>query len=247
MKKALITAGHKRLGRAIALALVDAGFDVAIHYRRDAHLAEEVVDVARRAGRRAVALQAELTDSAALTRLVAGAEAALGGLSLLVLAAADYAPTPIASLTGADLDRAFAHNARAPVELALVARESLSASGDGRIVVLGDLAAQIPLHGYLAHSIAKAALHAAVRGLAAELAPDIVVNAIVPGAVLRPDDLPAAAWQRLLDVVPQGEVMAADPTAGSRAIAETVVYLSGASRFVSGSFVTVDGARTARW
>ncbi len=247
MKKALITAGHKRLGKAIALALVEAGFDVAVHFRRDPEAAEAVVTAARLAGRRAVALHAELTDSESLPALVAGAAEGLGGLSLLVLAAADYTPTPIDALSAAQLDRAFAQNARAPVELALAARAQLTASGDGRVVILGDLAAQIPLHGYLAHSLAKAALHAAVRGLAAELAPEILVNAVVPGAVLRPDDLPESAWQRLLDVVPQGAVVAADPAAGSRAIAETVVYLSTCSRFLTGTFVTVDGGRTARW
>ncbi len=247
MKKALITAGHKRLGRAIALALAEAGFDVAIQYRRDPHAAEEVVAAAHALGRRAIALQAELTDSAALPRLAAAAAEHLGGLSLLVLAAASYDLTPIAALDTAQLDLAFAQNARAPVALALAAHPFLSASGDGRIVILGDLAAQIPFHGYLAHSMAKAALHAAVRGLAAELAPDVTVNAIVPGAVLRPDDLPESVWQRLLDIVPQGQLMAADPGAGSRAIAETVVYLSQCSRFVTGSFLTVDGGRTASW
>lgn len=247
MKKALITGGHKRLGKAIALALIDAGFDVAIHYRRDPHAADEVVAAAQARGRRAVALQAELTDSQAVHQLVARAADFLDGLSLVVLVAASYIPTPLETLDGGQFDRAFAQNARAPVELALAARPFLTASGDGRIVVLGDLAAQIPFTGYLAHSMAKAALHGAVRGLAAELAPEITVNAIVPGAVLRPDDLPEAAWDRLLSGVPQGRSLVADPTEGGRAIAETVVHLSQCSRFVTGAFITVDGGRTARW
>ncbi len=247
MKKALVTAGHKRLGRAIALALVEAGYDVAIQFRSDPAAAAEVVAAAHARGQRAVALQAELTDSAALPALVAQAAAALDGLSLLVLAAASYDPTPVATLDAVQLDAAFANNARAPVALALAARPWLVASGDGRIVVLGDLAAQIPLAGYLAHSLAKAALHAAVRGLAAELAPAVTVNAVVPGAVLRPDDLPLAAWHRLLDALPQGQVAAADSAAGSHAIADAVLYLAQTSRFVTGTFLTVDGGRTARW
>ncbi len=247
MKKALITAGHKRLGRAIALALVDAGFDVAIHYRADPQAAEDVVAAARARGRRAIALQAELTDSAAVRQLVAQAADFLDGLSLVVLAAASYVPTPMATLDAGQLDRAFAQNARAPVELVLAARPFLAASGDGRVVVLGDLAGQIPYAGYLAHSMAKAALHAAVRGLAAELAPEVTVNAIVPGAVLQPDDLPQSAWRHLLEAVPQGQVLATDPAAGSRAVAESVIHLSHCSRFVTGTFLTIDGGRTARW
>jgi NAD(P)-dependent dehydrogenase (short-subunit alcohol dehydrogenase family) len=247
VKKALVTSGHKRLGKAIAHALMHAGYDVAIHYRRDPEAADAVVATAHAHGRRAIALQAELTDSAALPALAAAAAEHLGGLSLLVLAAASYDPTPIDQLDGAQLDRAFADNARAQVELMLAARPHLAASGDGRIVVLGDLAAQIPFTGYLAHSMAKAALHAAVRGLASELAPAITVNAIVPGAVLKPAEMPDPAWRGLLTIVPQGQVIADDATAGSRAIAETVVYLGQCSRFVTGAFHTVDGGRTARW
>lgn len=247
MKKALVTGGHKRLGKAIALALVQAGYDVAVHYRRDPEAAEAVVAAAHAQGRRAIALAAELTDATALPALVAAAAEHLGGLSLLVLAAASYEPTPVDALDGAQLDRAFAQNARAQVELMLAARPYLAHSGDGRVVVLGDLAGQIPFTGYLAHSMAKAALHAAVRGLATELAPEITVNAIVPGAVLQPDDLPDATWQRLLAVVPQGQAMRDDPTAGSQAIAQAVVYLAQCSRFINGAFHTVDGGRTARW
>lgn len=247
MKTALVTGGHKRLGRAIALGLAHAGWDVAVHYRQDGALADAVVDEIRGLGRRAVAIQAELTEDGDVARLVHKSVTALGGLSLLVLSAASYHPTPIGTLTPAQIDRALAENARAPVAVALAARTALEASGDGRIVVLGDLAAQLPYAGYLAHSMAKSALHAAVRGLAVELAPAITVNAVVPGAVLRPDDLPQPAWNRLLDLVPQGRQLVADPAAGPAAIAEAVLHFAQCSRYITGTFALIDGGRTARW
>ena len=247
MRQVLVTGGHKRLGRAIALELGAAGFAVAVHYRRDPQAAADVVAAVAAGGGRAVALQAELTDPAALTALVAAAAAALGGLSLVVAAAASYEATPVSALDGAQLERAFACNARAAVELVLAARPWLAASGDGRFIALGDLAAQTPYAGYLAHSMAKAALHAAVKGLAVELAPAVTVNAIVPGAVLRPAALPAAAWERLLAAAPQGRLIADDPAAGARAVAEAARYLATCSRSVNGTFLTIDGGRTARW
>ena len=246
-RTALVTAGHKRLGHAIALDLARAGFDVAIQYGRDEAAAARAVTDIRALGRQALAFHAELGDLTALQQLVANAAEGLGGLSHVYAVAASYDRTPLDQLSGDDLDRAFAVNARSTVALALAARPLLAASGDGRIIVLGDLAAQVPFRDYLAHSMAKAALHAAVRGLASELAPDVVVNAIVPGAVLQPDDLPARTWQRLLHEVPQGDVVAHDPGAGTRAIAEAALYLATCSRFVNGTFLTVDGGRTARW
>lgn len=247
MKHALVTGGHKRLGRAMALELARAGFDVAIQYRTDKGAAWTVVTEIQALGRTANAFQADLGDSASLLQLVKDADAALGGLSHLVLAAASYDRTPVEALDAAQLDRAFAANARSAVELTLAARQTLENSLDGRVIVLGDLAGQVPFAGYLAHSMAKAALHAAVRGLAAELAPGVTVNAIVPGAVLKPMEMPDSAWQKLLEVVPQGQVIAADPEAGAAAIAGAALYLATCSRFVNGTFLTVDGGRTARW
>lgn len=246
-RHALVTAGHKRLGRSIAQELAEAGFDVAIQYGQDAASAHRAVAEIHALGRQALAIQAELADLASLQRLVATAAEGLGGLSHLFLVAASYEATPLSTLSGEQLDDAYAVNARSAVALALAAHPLLAASGDGRIVVLGDLAAQVPFRGYLAHSMAKAALHAAVRGLANELAPEVVVNAIVPGAVLQPADVEADAWAALLRKVPQGLVVQEDPSAGCTAIAQAALYLATCSRFVNGTFVTVDGGRTSRW
>lgn len=244
---ALVTAGHKRLGRAVALHLAAQGWDLAIQYRRDPELAAEVVDLARDQGRRAAAFAAELTNPQAVQGLVAEVAATFGRLDLVVAAAAGYVATPVAALDAATLDRILAENARAPVDLVLRCADLLRASGDGRAIVFGDLAAVTPFAGYLAHSMAKAALHAGIRGLAAELAPGVVVNGIVPGAVLQPADEDAASWAALQRRVPMGALALAEPEAGVAGIVDAVRYLATCSRYVSGSLVHVDGGRTARW
>ena len=157
-RRVLVTGGHKRLGRAVARHLAGLGARVAIHYRHDAKLAE---DLARDLG--GLAIGAELTDPAEVSRMVAEVERHLGGLDLLVGSAASWQATDLATATAEDVDAALHANARAPVDLVLRCRPHLEASPDGRVVVFGDLAGVTPFRGHLAHSMAKSALHAAVR------------------------------------------------------------------------------------
>jgi NAD(P)-dependent dehydrogenase (short-subunit alcohol dehydrogenase family) len=241
-QRVLITGGHKRLGRAVARHLAGLGARVAIHYRRDAELAEAL---ALELG--GIAVGGELTDSADVARLVAAVTRAWGGLDLLVASAATWQPTDLASASVDALDAALHSNARAPVELILRCRPHLEASADGRVVVFGDLAGVTPFRGYLGHSMAKAALHAAVRGLAVELAPRVTVNAVLPGAVLRPEDDTAASWAALQRAVPMGELALEDPDEPVRAVVEAVAWLASCSRYLTGVLLPVDGGRSARW
>lgn len=247
MTVAVVTGGHKRLGRAVALALAHAGADVAVLFRQQSAAAAEVVQAVTAMGRQSVAVQVELTDSAAVGRALRLVAHELGGLDWLVAAAASFEATPLASLTGEALDRVLQNNARAPVDLVLQALPFLRESADARVVLFGDLAAERPFGGYLAHSMAKAALHAAVRGLAAELGPAIAVNGIAPGAVLAPAEMTPNDWRRLQDRAPQGAHALRDPGLPLAAIAETVGFLLTCPRYVSGQIVAVDGGRSARW
>jgi pteridine reductase len=241
-RRVLITGGHKRLGLAVARQLSQQGARVALHYRHDAALAE---GVATELG--GIALQAELTDPAQVQALVDRTVAHWGGLDLLVVAAASYEPTDLATATAADLDRVLHSNARAPVDLILRCVPHLQASADGRVVVLGDLAGQTPFQGYLAHSMAKAALHAAVRGLASELAPHVTVNAVLPGAVLAPEELGPAVWLSLQRRVPMGALALTQPGEPVSAVVSAVAWLATCSRYVTGVLLPVDGGRAARW
>lgn len=246
-RRVLVTGGHRRLGRAVALDLAAAGADIAVHHRHGGEEALSVVDAIRALGRRAISVQAELSEPTRVAALLGHVVGFLGGLDLVVACAASYEATPVNDLSAADLDRILACNARAPIDLVLQARPWLAQSPDGRAVIFGDLAGVTPLRGYLAHSMAKAALHAGVRGLAAELAPDIVVNGVVPGAVLRPEDLEQGEWNRLLRAAPMGEILQEDPYAGVQAVLDAVRHLATCGRYQSGTLCVVDGARSARW
>jgi NAD(P)-dependent dehydrogenase (short-subunit alcohol dehydrogenase family) len=246
-RKVLVTGGHKRLGQAVALDLAQRGCHVAIQWRSDEAEALETVAALRDFGVAAHAFQAELSDSAAVARLVTAAAAAMNGLDLAVAAAASWEPSDVDHLAAADLDRALQTNARAPIDLVLRCLPYLRASPDGRAVLFGDLGGITPYRGYLAHSMAKAALHAGVKALAGEVAPKVVVNAVVPGAVLRPADDAPEAWERLQRSVPLGAFAVADPTEPVRAVTEAVAWLASCPRYVTGQLLIVDGGRNARW
>lgn len=243
----LVTGGHRRLGRVIAVDLAARGFDVVLSYRRGGAEVDSALQALRARGARALALPAELTDADQLRALVAAAGEFGAGLDAVVASAASYRPSPLDRLDGAQLDLCFAENARAPVELLLAAAPWLRRSGDGRAVLLGDLAGITPLRGYLAHSMAKAALHAAVAGLAAEWAPDIVVGGVAPGAVLRPEEMPPQQWAALQARVPMGAVALAEPDTPALAVSAAVHWWLTCPRYATGQVIPVDGGRSARW
>ena len=246
-RRVLVTGGHRRLGHAIAQGLGRRGARVVVHWRSGEEAAAAAVAEVCAAGGSAIAVQAELTDPAAVARLVEVAAATWGGLDAVVACAASWEPTSVDALDVAQMDRAWAVNARAPVDLVLRARPWLEAGDDGRVVLFGDLGGLVPYRGYLAHSMAKAALHAAVAGLAAELAPGVVVNGIVPGAVLRPDADAPADWAALQRRVPLGAGAVADPAVPVATVVAAVEFLLTCPRYLAGHLLRVDGGRTSRW
>ena len=246
-QKILITSGHKRIGRALALHLGRQGAVIAVHYRHDPEAAAEVVMELASFGAHALAVQAELTDPQSVRAMLQFCGQSLGGLDAVVAAAANYVPTDLDRPDAAHFDSVWANNARAPVDLILAAEPWLTRSGDGRAVIIGDLAGITPFFGYSAHSMAKAALHNGVLALAAELAPAIAVNAVLPGAVLKPKARTAAQWQQLQEHVPQGSLALADPDLPVRALADAVQFLITCERYISGVLLPVDGGRLTRW
>jgi NAD(P)-dependent dehydrogenase (short-subunit alcohol dehydrogenase family) len=191
-----VTGGAVRLGRAIALGLADAGFDVAIAYHRSAAAARATVQDLRRRGAIAVALRADLRDAAAARRLVGGAAKALGGLDVLVNSAAAFARTPLASATRAEWDALLAVNLTAPFICAQAAVARMRAGG--HIVNVGDAWARDAPAGWSAYAASKAGLEMLTRVLAAELrSRAIAVNGVAPGPVLKPARLPSARWRAI--------------------------------------------------
>ncbi|MGH7355454.1 MAG: SDR family NAD(P)-dependent oxidoreductase [Candidatus Rokuibacteriota bacterium] len=195
-RRALVTGGAIRVGRAIALALARAGFDVAIGYHRSAAAANRTVRELEALGARAVALRVNLAAAGAPRRLVDRAARRLGGLDVLVNNAAGFTRTPLATTTERQYARLLDLNLKAAYFTTQAAARWMRAGG--HVVSVGDAAALSPDPGWVPYGLSKAGLVALTRGLAAELAPRrIAVNCVAPGPVLKPDRLPLARWRAI--------------------------------------------------
>ena len=238
-KVALVTGAARRIGAAIARRLHADGYDLALHYRSsqaemDALLAELN---ASRAGS-VIALQADLAAFDRLPELIARTVGQFGRLDALVNNASAFYPTPIGSVTPAQWDELFASNARAPFFLAQAVAPHLKATGGG-IVNIADIHAETPLAGYSVYCMAKAALLMLSKSLAVDLAPEVRVNSIAPGAILWPEHgKDEAAQAALLARVPLARMGVPED------IAAAVAWLLGdASGYVTGQTLHVDGGR----
>jgi pteridine reductase len=236
-KSALVTGAAVRVGRAIALALADAGAHVAVHYRDSAGPANQVAAAVRALGRRAVALRADLGDPPQCRDLARTALREFGGLDVFVHSAASFRHALLAETDDAVWDSVMNVNARSAL---LVAREiapTLRQRG-GRIVLVSDALASLPARGYLAHSVSKAAVEGLVRALAVELAPEVSVNGVAPGTVLVPEGTQpetAARWAARSLLGRNGSP--AD-------VARAVVFLCSGSGFLTGQVLQIDGGQS---
>jgi NAD(P)-dependent dehydrogenase (short-subunit alcohol dehydrogenase family) len=193
-RRALVTGGAVRLGRAIALALADAGMDVAIGYGHSTREAGRTVAAIEERGARGLAIRANLADPTAGRRLVRQAARELGGLEVLVNNAAIFRPMRFEATTPAAYDAVLALNLRAPFFCSQAAAALMGAAG-GHIVNVGDAAGERPLPRYIPYALSKVALVALTRNLAVALeARRIAVNCVAPGPVLRPPWFPPARW-----------------------------------------------------
>ena len=236
-KTALVTGAGVRVGRAIALALAEAGADVAVHYRGSAGPAEDVARRIRRLGRRAATISADLSRPDDCRALVQAAARELGGVDLLVHSAASFHRESLEETDEAVWGRAMDLNARAGFLMAREAAADLRRR-HGRVVLISDFIAETPLKNYLAHSVSKAAVEGLVRALAVELAPEVSVNGVAPGTVLVPDGTApevAARWADEALLRRNG-----DP----EDVAATVVFLCAGPAFLTGQVLRVDGGKS---
>ena len=185
-RAALVTGAARGIGRGIALALAEAGCDVAVHYRSSRAEAEAVCGEAAALGARAVALQADLSDRAAARRLVTDAQAALGRLDVLVNNVGNYVYTPFDTLTDAQWDDMLESNLSATFATCQAALPLMRAQGYGRIVNLGYAGAQqlVARPNLVAYAIAKTGVVILTRSIArAEAAHGITANVVAPGVI----------------------------------------------------------------
>ncbi|MCB1672069.1 MAG: pteridine reductase [Gammaproteobacteria bacterium] len=237
----LITGAAKRLGAAMALEFHRQGYDLIIHCNDSLQEAGQLAgQLNHRRRNSAMVLQADLTREQEVATLARQAPLAFGRLDVLVNNASAFYPTPFGQVSGHDWDALVDSNLRGAFFLSQSLAGCLS-QRQGAIVNLLDIYAEHPLKNYPVYSIAKAGLAAMTRALAVELAPQVRVNGVAPGAILWPeheqDASAIAAHQAILDKVPLG-------TTGSPGdIAAAAFFLAARATYMTGEVIRVDGGR----
>ena len=233
---ALVTGGARRIGRSIALALADDGWDVAVHYRSSAAEAEALAAEIVGRGCRAVAVGCDLASARDVAGLVPRCASSLGAPTLLVNNASEFRLDTLASMSAETWDLHHAVNLRAPVFLAQALAANLPAGTPGNVVNIIDQRVWKLTPEFYSYTLSKAGLWAATRTLAQALAPQIRVNAIGPGPVLQsvhqhPDEFAAECRATLLQ---RG--------ADTREIADAVRYILRAPA-MTGQMIALDGGQ----
>jgi pteridine reductase len=239
-KVVLITGAARRVGAETARILHSAGASVAIHYRSAEAEAQAMVAAfeAERPGS-ALALKADLLLMEELSPLVERAVAHFGGLDGLVNNASSFHATPVGSITETDWDDLMGSNLKAPLFLTQAAAPYLRAR-HGAVVNIVDIHAERPLKDFPLYCAAKAGLLGLTRALALEMAPEVRVNGVSPGAILWPEDESSFSQeerQRILSRTPLGRV------GSPHDIARTVLFLLAGAPYITGQVLAVDGGR----
>ena len=233
---ALVTGAAKRLGHAIALRLAEKGADIIVHYRTSRAEAQNTVSQIEALGRRAVAIEAELTNISAIRQLFVEIEKQFGRLDILINSAANFIQTDFAAVTEEVWDASLDTNLKAPFFCAQAAAPLLKKSGKGVIINFSDTGGLLGWADYLPHSIAKAGIVMMTRGLAKALAPEIRVNALAPGTITMPGDPPS--WEP--HFIQRAPLLR---TGNPSEIADAVLFLI-QSEFITGETLVIDGGRT---
>lgn len=238
----LITGGARRIGAEIAGTFHQAGYRVIIHCHRSRQQADALA--ARLNGIRpqsSSVITADLNDQQALATLGEAALSCYRRLDVLVNNASSFYATPLSSLTQSQWLDLMNSNARAGLFLAQQLAPALTIN-NGSIINLTDINTSRGMAGFSAYTMAKSALTAMTRSLARELAPNIRVNAVSPGAILWPEHAGNDAMQEQ----EQARILAGIPLArlGSPAdIARTVLFLARDAAYITGQTIRVDGGR----
>ncbi len=236
----LITGAARRIGAAITRAVHASGARVIVHCHRSRTEADAIADELNRARADSCAVvQADLLELDGLGRLADHAQSRFGRLDALVNNASSFYATPFGAIGPREWDDLVGTNLRAPLFLAQALAPALR-TARGAVVNLVDIHAERPLRDFAVYSLAKAGLAGLTRALAVELAPEVRVNGVAPGAILWPDHGPhfdPGERSRITAQTPLGR------TGNPEDIASAVKYLLFDAPFVTGQILAVDGGR----
>jgi pteridine reductase len=240
-RMALVTGGAVRVGRAVVETLAEHGYAVAIHANTSLGEARELAERLARGGVETLAVQADLRDEAATRAMIDQVDAHFGRIDVLVNSAAIYAPLPLEEVTADDVRKYFEVNTLGTFVCCQQAGLKMAAQESGGVIVnIGDWSIARPYVDYAAYFPSKGAIPTLTRMFAVELSqrnPRVRVNAILPGPVIFPPDMPEAERQAVI-------ASTLVKRAGTpQNVAQAVLFLV-ENDFVTGVCLPVDGGRT---
>jgi NAD(P)-dependent dehydrogenase (short-subunit alcohol dehydrogenase family) len=238
--RVVLLTGARRIGAEVALEAARRGADIALAYRSSEAEAADAARAVRALGRRAALVRGDVADAASAAGIVAAVDREFGRLDVLVNMASLYRKVPYDALTVEEWHRQLSVDLYGTFQVAHAAVPLMRRTGGGSIVNFTDwvaASARPRYHGYLAYYVAKAGVKALTEALALELASDnILVNAIAPGPILPPDDLPEAEADAVTRSTPLGR------WGGAGEVVKAVMALV-ESDFITGETIRVDGGR----
>jgi 3-oxoacyl-[acyl-carrier protein] reductase len=231
---ALITGAAKRIGRSIALRLAADGADIVINYASSKPEAEELVAEIKSMGRRAIAIQADVSHRSDVQKLFSAAENEFKRLDILVNNSGTFFEAKFEELTEDQWDHILNVNLKSQFLCAQSAAPIMKRQGRGRIINLSSLGGLLPWPAYTHYCVSKAGCIMLTRCLARALGPEILVNSVAPGTIQFPGEPPDEDY---IKRVPLHRTGTGDD------IAQAVAYLATAD-FVTGQILAVDGGRS---
>jgi NAD(P)-dependent dehydrogenase (short-subunit alcohol dehydrogenase family) len=239
-KAALVTGAGRRIGRALALALAEAGFAVAVHYHASRDAAEKVAATIRGRGGTAAAFAADLADEDAVRGLLPRAEGEFGPIGILVNNAGIFGDDTVATATRESWDAHLAVNLRAPFVLIQDFARRLPVEAGGLVVNMLDQRVWSPTQYFVSYTLSKAGLWTLTQTMALALAPRIRVNGIGPGPTLQ------SPRQSVEQFVSQRTMMPLARGTSPDEIAAALRFIIEASS-MTGQMIALDGGQHLGW
>ena len=238
---ALVTGGSRGIGKATAIKLAGEGAAVAVHYSRAIAKAEAVCEQIRALGQRAIPVQADIGDRAAVNKMVSKVTAELGTIELLVNNAGDVGDMPFEKLVPEHWDRIIAINLTGPFNVLWAVKAGMIAQKFGRVVNVGSIAALAVRPDQLPYAAAKAGVISLTKSCCGPLAAhNIRINAVAPGAIATDmlSEVSPEMVEQLRSTTPLGRL--GEP----EEMADVIAFLlSEESSYITGSTVIASGGR----
>src|SRR5579863_59490 len=231
---ALITGAAKRIGRSIALRLAADGADIVINYASSKPEAEELAAEIKSMGRRAIAIQADVSHRSDVQKLFSAAENEFGRLDILVNNSGTFFEAKFEELTEDQWDHILNVNLKSQFLCAQSAAPIMKRQGRGRIINLSSLGGLLPWPAYTHYCVSKAGCIMLTRCLARALGPEILVNSIAPGTIQFPGEPPDEDYIKRVPL---------HRTGTGEDIADAAAFLA-KTDFVTGQILAVDGGRS---